>query len=104
MSKYIYSLALKRTPDAEEDTEGYVEVAFANNFQSDMLDDDIYEILEGIGLENDDETNFNIPRGQWDIIRSKLEALTIIKYSPSFQRYIMNECSEEIYGFLHFSP
>jgi len=95
-TKYIYAVAT--TPDSHSNPEevekydGYISVFYrkdSDNYEN-FIGEDLEHALLKIGLEPEDENNYSIPKGQWAIMKPKLDALPDVEYSPELQREMVD--------------
>ena len=94
MSKYVYATYFTPEDDGKysevESYDGYIAIALATDFSSDMLEDDICNALPMFSTDPlcvEDETNYSIPKGRKDEALAILAACPLVSHSPDFQAY-----------------
>ena len=98
-SKIVYGWATVRTPDSEEDLDGYLVVAPRGHYDSDDFDEEadiaISTILINNGFVRSDETNIDIPRGKKAQLQTLLntdpQLKSLLQYDAGFQKFLSEQ-------------
>lgn len=109
-SKIIYGWATVRTPDSEEDLDGYLVVAPRGDYGGEYLDEEADEAMSVILMNNGfmraDETNIEIPRGKkaqlQNLLNTDPQLMSLLQYDAGFQKYLSKHPGP--YEFEHDKP